>query len=405
MTRRNPAQHKHVYEKRRLHTVAIIAGIAIGAAALTTSAQDADPPAPSAPPPAAPQEPAPTATPIAPANPAEKPATRDANQTAENNVADNEMTPAMHAAVNKGFEALIRTQDDAGAFSSARYEKHAGITGLACLALMSDGNLPGRGTYAKNVERGLEFVLSQVNETGLIAADNSHGPMYGHGFATLFLGEIYGMTRGGPDTALSARIHEALVKSVRLIVNTQNEEGGWRYNPVPHDADISVTICEIMALRSARNAGIEVPKDTIDRAVEYVRACQSVDGGFMYQKARGGSAWPRSAAGLASLFYAGVYKDDAIDRAVGYLRNNAMPGTGQASGAHYFYGHYYAVQAMYLAGGDDWQLWWPKIRDEVITLQNPDGSWSDNTAGEAYGTAMALIILQMPKRYLPIFQR
>ncbi len=361
--------------------------------------QAAEPPAPVVPavPAEAPAVPAPA--PEAPAGP------QLLGPGAESVVLENEITPAMNEAVTRGFEALIRLQDEAGAFSSGRFEKHAGITGLGCLALMADGNLPGRGPYSRQLERGLEFVLSQVNETGLIASDTSHGPMYGHGFATLFLGEIYGMSRGGPDTAQAARIHEALVKACRLIVNTQNDEGGWRYNPVPHDADISVTICQIMALRSARNAGIEIPKSTIDRAVQYVRDCQSPDGGFMYQRLRGGSAWPRSAAGVSSLYYAGVYKDEALDRGLAYLRATALPGTGQAAGAHYFYGHYYAVQAMYLAGGEHWAEWWPRIRDEVIGLQGNNGAWGDNTAGEAYGTAMALIILQMPKRYLPIFQR
>jgi len=362
------------------------------------------PPPPIAPAPL-PPEPPPSTAPGMPGPSANAPAPGDVRPTAENQATSGEITPALNNAVARGFEGLIKLQDEAGSFNAGRFEKHAGITGLACLALMSDGNLPGRGPYARNVEKGLDFVLSQVNETGLIASDTSHGPMYGHGFAALFLGEIYGMTRGGADTAQSARVHEALVKACRLIVNTQNEEGGWRYNPVPHDADISVTICQIMALRSARNAGIEVPKSTIDRAVQYVRDCQSGDGGFMYQRGRGGSAWPRSAAGVASLYYAGIYEDDALNRGLAYLKTNALPGPQQSSGAHYFYGHYYAVQAMYLAGGQNWAEWWPLIRDDVIMLQASNGTWGDNTAGEAYGTAMALIILQMPKRYLPIFQR
>jgi hypothetical protein len=125
-------------------------------------------------------------------------------------------------------------------------------------------------------------------------------------------------------------VHEALVKSVHLIEQTQNEQGGWRYNPVPYDADVSVTICQIMGLRSARNAGIEVSKQTIDRAVEYVRRCQNPDGGFKYQLESGASGWPRSAAGVASLYYAGIYSDDAIDRGIAYLQREALPGQSAA---------------------------------------------------------------------------
>ena len=111
--------------------------------------------------------------------------------------------------------------------------------------------------------------------------------------------------------------------------------------------------------------------------------------------------------GVASLFYAGVYEDQAIDRGLDYLMQTSLPtGTGSALGqAHYFYGHYYAVQAMYLTGGEAWAKWWPAIRKELLTAQNDDGSWSDPSVGDVYGTSMAMIILQMPKRYLPIFQK
>jgi len=325
--------------------------------------------------------------------------------TAQNAPSVAEMTPALDATIARGMEYLAANQQDDGSFGGGRYDKHVGITALACLAFMSDGHLPGRGVYGDVVDRGLDFVLESQAETGLLAADTSHGPMYGHGFATLFLGEVYGMTQGGADTARAERVHDALVRAVRLIVQTQNNEGGWRYNPVPYDADISVTICEIMALRSARNAGIEVPKETIDRAVEYVRRCQNNDGGFRYQLPGGGSAWPRSAAGLASLYYAGIYEDEALDAGLAYLARVTGPARGNRSEAHYFYGQYYSAQAMYLAGGAYWEDWWPEVREELIERQQADGSWVDRHAGGTYGAAMALIVLQMPKRYLPIFQK
>lgn len=335
---------------------------------------------------------------------AQRPA--DRGQSAENAALENEMTPQLDAAIADGLEWLAAAQAPDGSFGSGpRYRRHVGITALACLAFLSDGHLPGRGQYGEVVQQGLDFILDNIAETGLIAADTSHGPMYGHGFAALFLGEVYGMTPGGATTADSAQIHEALLKACRLIVQSQNEEGGWRYNPVPYDADISVTICQIMALRSARNAGIEIPHETIENAVDYVRRCQNEDGGFKYQLTSGRSAPPRSAAGVASLFYAGIYEDDAIDRGIEYLNREWRPGPERRNPSHYFYGHYYAVQAMYLAGGEDWAQWWPAIRDELIESQAADGSWNDATAGTAYGTAMALIIMQMPKRYLPIFQK
>lgn len=323
---------------------------------------------------------------------------------AENAPLAEEISPKLEEAVQRGFESLRRLQKSDGSFGQGRFGEHVGITSLCAIALMADGNVPGRGEFGDCVQKALDFVLSHSTETGLLVSDDTHGPMYGHGFATLFLGEIYGMNQDDD------RVRDALVRAVQLIVSSQNDEGGWRYNPVPADADVSVTICEIMALRSARNAGIKVPKSTIDDAIRYVRSCQNDDGGFRYMKEVSGSAWPRTAAGIASLFYAGVYEDQSIDRGLDYLTRNAFPrGTGGIgvgfAQQHYFYGHYYAVQAMYLAGGERWKNWWPAIRDELIAKQNADGTWTDQQVGEAYGTAMALIVLQMPKRYLPIFQR
>ncbi|MEN9668874.1 MAG: hypothetical protein RLZZ386_781, partial [Planctomycetota bacterium] len=269
---------------------------------------------------------------------------------AENKPAKNEITPEMTRSVERGLAYLASSQNDDGSFGRGRYGRHVGIASLAALAFMADGNLPGRGRYGEQVTRALEFVLANKSESGLLAAESTTGPMYGHGFATLFLGEIYGMN---PN---DSRVRDALVRAIDLILNSQNDEGGWRYNPVPYDSDVSVTICQVMAMRSARNAGIKIPKDTIDRAVRYVRDCQNADGGFRYMRQPGSSAWPRAAAGVASLFYAGVYEDDSIERGLEYLSSNSMIANtgGPQMQAHYFYGQYYATQAMYLAGGDRW---------------------------------------------------
>jgi hypothetical protein len=373
--------------------------------------------APIPPQPARPESaPAPATTPPAttppattpPATPATSPPPGPDFTSAENNALENELNAETEEATRKGLARLAAMQNEDRSFGESRWGRSVAITSLACLAFMADGNLPGRGPYGEAVERGLEFVLSNCAENGLVAAEAANGPMYGHGFATLFLGEIYGMTApanpGTPEAQRADRVHEALVRAVRLIEATQNEEGGWRYNPVPYDADVSVTICEIMALRSARNAGIEVPKETIDRAVEYVRKCQNPDGGFKYQLQTGPSGWERSAAGIASLFYAGIYEDKAIVEGLDYLVDNGMPPLATRR-AHYFYGHYYGVQAAYLAGGKYWKQWWPAVRTELLRSQNDQGGWNDQAVGEAYGTAMALIVLQMPKRYLPIFQK
>lgn len=323
-----------------------------------------------------------------------------ADATPEESAADL-IAPAQEA-IDKGLLFLSRAQHEDGSFGSSGYSRNVGVCGLAGMAFMSAGSTPARGPYGKHVDRCLSFVLEHTQDSGFITVADStrHGPMYGHGFATLFLSEAYGMTQR-PD------VREKLAKAVELIVNTQNSEGGWRYYPQRRDADISATICQIMALRAARNAGLHVPAETIDRCVAYVKRSQNPDGGFTYMSgmgANGVSAFPRSAAGVVALYSAGIYEGPEIDKGLAYLMQSLPRGGDQNRESHYFYGHYYAVQAMWHKGGEHWQKWYPAIRDELIDRQKSDGSWIDSICPE-YGASMACIVLQMPNNYLPIFQR
>ena len=310
------------------------------------------------------------------------------------------MTTATDRAIENGLAYLAASQHEDGSFASGGYRGNVAICGLAGLAFMAGGNTPGRGPYGENVSRCVQYVMAHSEESGFISASGSvsHGPMYGHGFATLFLAECYGMSS-------SDELREKLARAIDLIVNTQNTEGGWRYQPRRLDADISVTICQVMALRAARNAGIEVPNETIDNCIEYVRRSQNPDGGFMYMVSGGESGFARSAAGVVALHSAGVYEGSELGKGIDYLMK-FLPGEGQSGtgGSYYYYGHYYAVQAMWRQGGEPWQKWYPAIRDELIGRQRSDGSWMSPISPE-YATAMSCIILQVPNNFLPILQR
>ncbi len=307
-----------------------------------------------------------------------------------------DIAPGYEEAIDQGLTWLAKNQASDGSYGSlSHYGPHVGITGLAGLAFLASGSTPGRGPHGDAVAKCLAFILANSSESGLLAAETSHGPMYGHGFATLFLAEVYGMSS-------DPRARETLRKAIRLIVNTQNDEGGWRYQPVRADADLSVTICQIMALRAARNVGIYIDKDVIDKAITYVKNSQNPDGGFRYMLSSGGSAFARSAAGVAAMQYAGIYEGDELERGLEYLRRYTPP--KERTVGHYFYGHYYAAQAMFLAGDEYWKQWWPAVRSELLTKQDSKGFWRGQ-AGQEYGTAMALIVLQIPNRLLPIFQK
>ena len=307
---------------------------------------------------------------------------------------------AARRAVDAGLAYLATRQTGDGSFGSGPYQSNLAVCGLCGMAFLSAGNLPGRGTYGSQLNGCLDYVLAHARASGFIqtAESNTRGPMYEHGFATLFLAEAYG-TSPKPD------LRSKLAKAVQLIINTQNEEGGWRYEPRRDDADVSVTVCQVMALRAAHNVGVFVPKATIDRAITYVERCQNDDGGFAYMaKIPGESRFPRSAAALVAMYSAGIYEGEVLTQGLDYVMQFPPGQSGRDDRQYFFYGHYYAVQAMWHAGGRYWDVWYPAIRDLLLSEQRDTGAWSDAISSE-YGTAMACLILRMPESYLPIFER
>jgi len=339
-----------------------------------------------------------------------------------------EITQDLVRSVERGLAFLAAEQQpdgswlgDVGYKLNVLYEvvvpnaPHLGASSLALMSFMAGGHLPGRGRYGDTVSRGLDWILSCAQESGYIRANDSR--MYDHAFATLALSEIYGMTS-------REDVRAKLQRAIDLIVQSQNAEGGWRYEPFAPDSDLSITVCQVMALRSARNIGIRVPKGTIDRAVAYVRRSAVRDGpirggfdldargSFRYQpQMNSRSSWPLTAAGLVTLFHAGVYHDDDVEEGLKYLdreRDRFSLHWGQQRGGHYFYwyGHYYAVQAMFIAGGEWWARYFSRVRDQLLGLQLPTGAWQNAYGpGANFATAVATLVLQIPYRYLPIFQR
>jgi len=327
------------------------------------------------------------------------PITSGAEATPETTAAQM-ISPAAEQAIRRGLGFLAQVQAEDGSFGTGPYRGNTAVTALAGLAFLCSGSTPGRGPYGRQIDRTIDYLLAHAQESGLIVSQRgmSHGPMYDHGFAVLFLAECYGMSR-------RQDLREKLSRAVQLIVATQNQEGGWRYQPRRADADISVTVCQVMALRAARNAGLFVPKQTIDRSIQYVKKSQNPDGGFMYMLSVGGqSEFARSAAALVALYTAGIYDAPEIHKGLEYLMQFQPQAGHTRREQYYFYGHYYAVQAMWWAGGSWWNRWFPAIREDLLARQRPDGSWTDPICPHA-ATAMALVILQLPNNLLPIFQR
>ncbi len=342
------------------------------------------------------------------------------------------VTPEQSAAVQRGLAWLANHQNPDGSWTAkvgyklnnnynytSQNKGHVGVTSLACMAFLAGGNLPGRGVYGENVERGLDFVLSCVGDDGYITRHRTR--MYSHAFATLFLAEVYGTTR-------REDVKQQLQRAVDFIVKSQNREGGWRYEPYAVESDMSIVVCQVLALRAARNIGIRVPRATVDRAARYVVESavtpQSRNRGFSHSPYSGAevgtfhyqkddysrSSFSLTAAGVTALHGLGIYSDEAIERGIDFL-NREMPRFNLRYGGnkgHYFfwYGHYYGVQAMYTVGNPYWEPYFEEVRTQLLSMQRVDGSWPNRTGpGEAFGTAVGVLILEIPYRFLPIFQR
>ena len=312
-----------------------------------------------------------------------------------------ELSPAARSAIERGLSYLAVTQRRDGSWSGS-YGDTTGIVGSCCLAFMSAGHSPGRGRYGPNVARGIQFIMRKAQPKGLLFKTAMKGHvMYHHGLATLALAEAWGMTQ-------DRKIRETLKRAIQLIISSQNSRGGWRYHPRPADDDLSVTVMQLMALRAAKDAGIAVPGEVIGRGIAYVKSCHNQrDGGFAYRP-NGGSGFARTGAGVLSLQVAGDYFAEEVQSGVKYILEH-KPAGEKAVGSWYFYGHYYAAQGIYQSqsagrwGKEAWKIWYPAITKELVAAQQPGGGWRENYG--KYSTAMSLMVLATPYRYLPIYQR
>lgn len=299
--------------------------------------------------------------------------------------------------IHRAESYLINRQSLNGTWDGGPYP--TAISALAGLALVSTGNLPGRGSYGDNVERAIYYLLNGQDGQGVFGG-NGERSMYGHGYATLFLSQVYGMTR------VDQKIRGALEKAVKVIANSQSVNGGWYYTPFSRDDEGSVTIVQVQALRATHNAGIDVPYATIQKSMEYIRNSQEPDGSIAYGvNRRGSGTLPLTAQGMAVLFNAGQYDTNEIQtRGFSFLDTNFE---GLFSSGYFYYTHFYAAQTFKQRGGKYAERYLSRIEAHIknTLVKEPSGDiyWNDNQVGPIFATSMAILILAMPLEYLPIF--
>jgi len=291
----------------------------------------------------------------------------------------------VEAAIDRAQDALVKQQQHNGSWGNCN-----GCNGLACMALMVNGNTPGHNKHGAHIAQGIDFIIGSQHENGYLVV-GSTGNMYQHALATLALVEAYGMSQ-------NPAIREAVIKAVDLIVSAQNQSGGWRYTPTSQDADLSVTVMQTMALRAAAEVGVYVPREAIDFAVAYVRkGFNENTGSFGYCGVDPGN-FNRAGAGVVCLQSCGYTDDPRIPRAVQYMMTNVK--YDETGSRMSWYGHYYCGVAMYHYGGEAWKTYYPRICEKVLLDWQKFGAYSD-----VLDTSWAILVLGVPYRYLPIYQR
>lgn len=314
-----------------------------------------------------------------------------------------ELTEAADLAIERGLQYLLSSQKPDGSWSNEEGVFQTAATSLGLMAFMVKGHFPGFGRHGAALNRAKEFLLkrAEASDTGYL------GGMYEHGLFTLCMSELWGMTA---DTEDNKRIQVALERAVQVILRAQSPLGGWRYHARPDcGQDTSVTAMVFVSLASARQAGILVPTETIDRVVGYLRdqVWNDQTGGFGYQGA-GGSTLACTGGGAYAAQLCGQRDAEWVQAAIRYLENSPKIFNRKELG-YYYYTHYYAMQAMVQAGDEHYAKWYPQIRDALIALQKPDGSWNEATADKPepypHKTAMAIVILGTPHRYIPVYQQ
>jgi len=311
-----------------------------------------------------------------------------------------EIDERSHRAIERGLQYLDRIQGRDGAWGGGATYPTA-MTALAGLAMLGAGHTPGRGRYGKDVERAVNYLLRNQDRTGLISTQAEGGrAMHGHGFATTFLAQACGMDA---EPERTARVRKAVQKAVILIARTQSPQGGWYYQPQSGMDEGSVTVTEVQGLRAARNIGVTVPPKTIAKAVEYMKKSQNSDGSIRYSLRMGGSQGrpALTAAGCEVFFSLGMYDAPETKKAMNKLRSDMKSGRNTG---HKAYFDFYAGQAIFQAGGDDWKKFYPPMRERILKEQQASGSWRGSIS-EVYCTAIYLMLLELPYRYLPVFQR
>ena len=318
--------------------------------------------------------------------------------------------PDVDRVVSGGLDWLALQQHQLGHWKAqGRYP--TAMTSLAGLAMLCEGSTATQGKYAENIRRAVDFLVRRSRQNGLIGDADDDRYTYGHGFAMLFLSQVLGEEE---DLQRRQELTEVLTRAVEFTGYAQTKAGGWGYVSAKDGNGFdegSTTITQVQGLRGCRNAGIPVPKEIIDKAVAYIHNCTLPDGAVQYSSKGGGGRPAITAAAIACLYNAGEYDDQYVPKMLSYCESRLKPGSRDSYG-HWHYAHFYYSQVQYREGGKAWDAYVNEIRKRLVAEATPveEGGeslvvWRQGYIGPVYTTALNLVILQLDRAALPIYQR
>ncbi len=340
----------------------------------------------------------------------------------------------LDASMERALAYLASQQQRDGSFPTAAHAQPA-VTSLCVLAFMAHGHNPGEGPHGKNLDRAVDFIVASQKANGLVSRVGPVGTritrnvthqigvatVYNHAISSLALAEVYGMSPGRRSQYVQRAIDRSLAATLemqRWPKDLAYDKGGWRYvdDWDQTDSDLSITGWQLMFLRSARNAGFEVPSAAIEDAVGYVRRTFDEQyGAFGYMIDRGDCrSRGMAGAGVLALGHAGFHDSVEAQRTGKWLMGYSFDqynGSEGFSRDRYHYSLFNCCQGMYQLGSPYWEEFFPRTVTAVLAHQRGDGSWeaesrqTDRMFGMSYTTALVALSLGAPNQLLPVFQR
>lgn len=307
--------------------------------------------------------------------------------------------------VDKGLTWLASQQSRLGHWNHDTYP--TAMTALAGTAMICSGSTATQGPWAESIRRAVDYLITKSRPNGLIGdplRDNRY--TYGHGFSMLFLSQVLGEEE---DEDRREELTGILQRAVEFSVKAQTRSGGWGYVSATENSTFdegSTTITQVQGLRGCRNAGIIVPKESILRARQYIYDCKNPDGGISYSsRTKGTSRHAITAAALSALYNAGDYESEHIQPMWEFCKKHLHDLAKGARYGHWHYTYLYYAQVVYRQKRDVWEPFRDRLYDKISREQQGEGNWTGGNISDFYISSCNLIILQLDKGYLPIFQR